>query len=90
VASDPASVSYSAECQSCFALGPRETSPTAARASWDRRSHDVEWCYRMGARIARRFCDAIGQRDESKIEALAVEISSELLEKAAVNEAADK
>lgn len=70
--------SYAAECSDCGACGPRETNPQDAAAAWKRREHDVEWRYRKGLKIARRFGDAIGQRDKTKIEALAIEIGTEL------------
>jgi len=70
--------SYSAECDSCFACGPRETTRESAEKSWFRRSHDVEWRYRTGLRIAKRFCEAVGQSDHVKIENLAKDLADEL------------
>jgi hypothetical protein len=71
-------MAYAAECPDCHACGPLEETPEEALQSWKRRAHDVEWRYRKGRALADRWCDAIGQYDETKRENLAISIAEDL------------
>ncbi len=53
---------------------------SAASAKWNRRREILSEAarYRAALRIANRFCEAVGQCDEEKVAALAIEIAADI------------